>query len=371
MGKIEIKYLVPKRVNGKYIYYWQPKKHYIVNGRLVKCPFPSCRIAKETNDPLHAAEEAKKLNEHLDKWRKGLDVTIVQSGTVGHLIVQYKKDARFKSLRDSTRSLYEHLLPQINEHFGDVPLDKVSKKAARAFCVSFEDNPRKPSLLASMGRTIYNFAKLIDDTIKHNPFDELGIEKPKARTQVWTSDMIKAVHDKAAELKASSIALALQLGLDTGQRPGDLRLLVWANYNGTHIKLRQSKTGVWVEIPVMQSLKVMLDKAKSESKSLTHVLLDETTGKPYTRDRLCHRFREICDAAEIDKSIQFRDLRRSCVVRLGEHGCTNAEIAAISGHSIDETAKILEVYLPRNKTMADNAIAKLEKVGSKQSGSEK
>lgn len=371
MGKIEIKYLVPKRVNGKYIYYWQPKSHYVVNGKLVKCPLPSRRVAKATNDPIEAAEEAQKLNEHLDKWHKGFDVSIVQSGTVGYLIVQYKKDTRFKGLRDSTRALYEHLLAQINEHFGDVPQDKVSKKAARSFCVSFQDNPRKPSLMASMGRTLYNFAKLTDDTIKYNPFDELGIEKPKARTQVWSGDMIKAVHEKANELNAPSLALALQLGLDTGQRAADLRFLVWANYNGTHIKLKQSKTDVWVEIPVMQSLKIMLNKAKSECKSLTHVLLDETTGKPYTRDRLCHRFRELCDAAGIEKSIQFRDLRRSCVVRLGEHGCTNAEIAAISGHSIDETAKILEVYLPRNKVMADNAIAKLEKVGSKQSGSEK
>lgn len=361
MVKIEVRYLVRKRVNGQYIYYWQPKPEYVVNGKLVKCPLHSRRVAKETNDPIQAANDAQKLNEQLDKWRKGLDATIVQAGTVGHLIAQYKRDKCFKNLRDSTRALYAHLLPQINDHFGDVPLDKVSKKAARAFCVSFEENPRKPSMLASMGRTIYNFAKLIDDTIKHNPFDELGIEKPKARTQVWTSEMIAAVHNKATELKAPSIALALQLGLDAGQRPGDLRLLVWANYNGTHIKLRQSKTGVWVEIPAMQSLKIMLDKAKSENKSLTHVLLDETTGKPYTRDRLCHRFREICDKAEIDKSIQFRDLRRSCVVRLAEHGCTNAEIAAISGHSINETAKILEVYLPRNKTMADNAIAKLER----------
>ena len=105
----------------------------------------------------------------------------------------------------------------------------------------------------------------------------------------------------------------------------------------------------------------MLDKRLAKKDDLTF-LIDETTGKSYTRDRLCHRFREICDAAGIDKTIQFRDLRRSCVVRLAEHGCTNAEIAAITGHSINETSKILETYLPRTKVMADNAIDKVEAI---------
>ena len=36
------------------------------------------------------------------------------------------------------------------------------------------------------------------------------------------------------------------------------------------------------------------------------------------------------------------------------------EIAAISGHSINRTAKILEVYCPRNSTMARHAITRLE-----------
>ncbi len=42
-----------------------------------------------------------------------------------------------------------------------------------------------------------------------------------------------------------------------------------------------------------------------------------------------------------------------------EAGCEVYEIAAITGHSLKHTVAILEVYLPRNATMARNAIAKL------------
>ena len=54
------------------------------------------------------------------------------------------------------------------------------------------------------------------------------------------------------------------------------------------------------------------------------------------------------------------DLRRTAAVWLAEAGCSVPEIAAITGHEIDRTARILETYCPRTSTMAVNAIAKLE-----------
>jgi hypothetical protein len=48
------------------------------------------------------------------------------------------------------------------------------------------------------------------------------------------------------------------------------------------------------------------------------------------------------------------------VVRLAEAGCTVPEIAAITGHQLDRTARILETYLPRTAPLARAAIRKLE-----------
>jgi hypothetical protein len=46
--------------------------------------------------------------------------------------------------------------------------------------------------------------------------------------------------------------------------------------------------------------------------------------------------------------------------RLAEAGCTDPEIAAITGHSLERTRQILETYLPRTPEMARNAMAKWE-----------
>ncbi len=49
------------------------------------------------------------------------------------------------------------------------------------------------------------------------------------------------------------------------------------------------------------------------------------------------------------------------MVNLARAGATVPEIAAITGHSIDRTQSILEVYLPRDTHMARAAIVKLER----------
>jgi hypothetical protein len=45
------------------------------------------------------------------------------------------------------------------------------------------------------------------------------------------------------------------------------------------------------------------------------------------------------------------------VVFLGELGIADQLIAAITGHTLDETKKILETYMPRTTGMAARAIA--------------
>jgi hypothetical protein len=57
--------------------------------------------------------------------------------------------------------------------------------------------------------------------------------------------------------------LPLLLALWTGQRQGDLLRLSWSAYDGTHIRLRQSKTGARVALPVGAPLKAALDAAKT------------------------------------------------------------------------------------------------------------
>lgn len=181
---------------------------------------------------------------------------------------------------------------------------------------------------------------------------------------------------------------------------------VWA------IRLRQGKTNRWVEIPIVGQTRRMMETAIADAKARgTTVILHEMaipvefrdvsqferhlariheqeTGefpsaeqleqmvrdgfvpRPWTETRFQRAIARIRDAAaakarlegdedlaaEID-TLQYRDLRRTAVVSLGELGIEDQLIAAITGHQLDHTKKILETYMPRTTKMAGRAIA--------------
>lgn len=354
MGKIRVKYLHTRKYKGQLLLYWYPNKKYLIEGKWVKCPLKGGQIK--------SIAEAEALNAELEKWRNG-EVThsrFYEHGSVGWLVGQYKKSHGYKNLAPNTRKLYGWHFPEIERVFGDRPGNIITSQHAKAFYHSFEQTPHKASKMVQVARVVLAYGKDIG-IITSNPFESVGVNNAPSREAVWTIDMLKSAKEAALELKMPSIALAIQLGIDTGQRPGDLRLLTWNRYNGQTIKLRQTKTKVWVEVPIMADLKKMLDKADKKSPV---ILITEATGKPYSKDMLSRRIRDVLTKANIGSDIQFRDLRRTAVVRLAEHGCEIAEICAITGHSLTDATSILEVYLPRNSKMAANAIAKLEKKNS-------
>jgi integrase len=60
--------------------------------------------------------------------------------------------------------------------------------------------------------------------------------------------------------------------------------------------------------------------------------------------------------------VTFHDLRGTAVTRLAIVGCTEAEIASITGHSLSDVRRILDVhYLARDPALAESAIRKLER----------
>src|SRR5262249_60290424 len=64
-------------------------------------------------------------------------------------------------------------------------------------------------------------------------------------------DIVWGAADEALFLERApaQLHLPLLLALWTGQRQGDLLRLPWSAYDGTHIRLRQGKTGARVVIP--------------------------------------------------------------------------------------------------------------------------
>ena len=90
-------------------------------------------------------------------------------------------------------------------------------------------------------------------------------------------------NEDVAALLASAppeLSLAMMLALWTGQRQGDLLRLPWSGYDGSHIRLRHSKTGRRVTIPAGEPLRLLLDRTVRRSP----IILTTMRGKPWTSD---------------------------------------------------------------------------------------
>jgi integrase len=186
-----------------------------------------------------------------------------------------------------------------------------------------------------------------------NPCEKGGrLYRGSRAEKIWTAE------DEAAFLKhaPAHLHLPLLLALWTGQRQGDLLRLTWSAYDGTHIRLRQGKTGARVVVKVGAPLKAALDATSKDSP----VILLNSDGTPWTPDGFRASWSKACERAGVI-GVTFHDLRGTAVTRLALAGCTEAEIATITGLSLRSVRAILDThYLSRDPVLGDSAITKLE-----------
>ena len=120
---------------------------------------------------------------------------------------------------------------------------------------------------------------------------------------------------------------------------------------------RARRTSARVAITVGAPLKVLLDG--SEKHGL--LILVSTDKRPRTPDGFRASWAKAMKKAGIS-GVTFNDLRGTAATRLQERGCTEAEIATITGHSLRDVRSILDAhYLHRDPALAESAIRKLER----------
>ncbi len=93
------------------------------------------------------------------------------------------------------------------------------------------------------------------------------------------------------------------------------------------------------------------------------LILTTPTGMQWKLDWFRNRWRDASAKAKFT-DLHFHDLRGTAVTMLAEAGCSNAEIAAITGHSLTYVETILVKYMSLIRVLAWSAMTKLENAGS-------
>jgi integrase len=279
-------------------------------------------------------------------------------GVLSSILRRYVESEDFLSeLKERTRKDYIAKIKIIEAEFGDFPLSALSDKRTRGIFKSWRDrlaknSPRQADYAWVVLARVLSWAKDRGE-VDANPCEKGGRLYHGSRSEIiWSNEDVAAFVRSAPPL----LVLPLMLALWSGQRQGDLLRLPWSSYDGNYIRLRQSKTDMRVTIPVGGPLKEILDATPRRSP----VILVNSDGKPWTPDGFRASFFKARDKAGIVK-VTFSDLRGTAVTRLALAGCSEAEIATITGHSLRDVRSILDIhYLSRDTSLGENAIRKLE-----------
>lgn len=282
------------------------------------------------------------------------------TGTLFSLIAAYKISSEFTAKAKRTKIDYMRYLKMIEDEFGSMPLHLVVKPEARGEFKSWRDTlatergNRQADYAWGMLARVLSVAK-DRGTIANNVCERGGRLYSVDRAEIiWEPGHITAF----CEVASDELKLALLLALWTAQRQGDLIRLTWMQYDGTHIRFQQGKTKERVIIPIGDVLKAALDSCRPEKPEGT--ILRNSRGAAWTGDGFRSSWAKATTRAGLDDAdLRFHDLRGTAVTRLSLAGCTDQEIAAITGHSETDVARIIRVYRGGRAELAEQGMAKL------------
>lgn len=267
----------------------------------------------------------------------------------------YQASPDFTDLAKKTRKDYGRILAGLVKSYGELPFASIDREVVYAIRDSLKSTPHMANYTVRVLRLLLGWAverKMLDA----NPAARPRQLRTRPRHQVWSPEAEVAFLEHAD----APMRLAYLIGVYTAQRQADVLKITWRQYDGKRLELRQEKTGALIAVPVHSALKAVLDATQRRAV----VILTTDAGRAFKADHFRHEWRKVTLAAGLD-GLQWRDLRRTGMVRLAEAGATVIEVSAVSGHDIETTQRILETYIPRNAAMASAAITKLEAKGAK------
>jgi integrase len=313
---------------------------------------PGHALKRLPDDREQRATVATRLNAAAERDKS---VSREERGTIGWIVQKYKSRDEYLKLAPSTRKYYDPILEDILQIGPSRHFKELTRSVVVDYIESFDALYERRKTAAVL-KNLFNVATYYD-VVKTSEMNDLRLPASRPRDVIWSEDEIEAWL-KAAEQHPHGrpMSVAFELMRYTAQRVTDCLSMGRSQYTGERIQLRQRKTGALVWVPCHRELRGILER-ELRGAARTYLVARGANTVPYSS--FLTWFTEIrAKAGIVDR--QPRDLRRTAAVRLAEAGATVPEIAAITGHTIEQTQKILETYLPSTYAMAQNAVAKWE-----------
>lgn len=334
MRSVKLPYLFIVEAKGNPYYYYRR------NGLRLKINGKPC--TKEFMDDYHRIHNGFETDE--------ADVVYTKPDSIAAVVSDYLASTDFKRLSDKSKKDYGNYLSIISKKFGQNPIKAFSRKVALAWRDSMAATPAKANYAMAVLRRLMSFA--IDrGYIETNP--ALNPRKMAVGTYLpWPDEAIEAF----LAIAPPYMRLAMQLGIYTGQRRGDIIRMTWGALKEGGIELVQQKTKRFLHIPLHTALQAQLEGVERGGATI----ITNGAGKPFLDDAFSKEWRRLSNQAGIDSRLVFHGLRKNATIRLLEAGCTTAQVKSITGHVTDEMVNHYSQKIDQ-KNLAKQAMEKLEK----------
>lgn len=242
--------------------------------------------------------------------------------TVSGLIRSYGQSSRWTKLAPRTMADYRKVLDYLRDKIGDRNAVAITRPLILEAMEANAHRARFANYLAQVASILCEHA--IDlGWRRDNPVKGVRLLKMGEGHKVWPKGAIEAYRAHAT----GNALLIFELCLGTGQRIGDVLKMRWSDIEDGAIRVKQGKTGNEVWIPVSPRLAGVLDASTRHGLSICA----GRDSRPLSYRRASYAV-ESARRASGCQAYTIHGLRHATAAELAEAGCTDAQIAAVTGH---------------------------------------
>lgn len=276
-------------------------------------------------------------------------------GTFDRLLQLYFESPEFLRLKAPTQRAYRLAMERLLklENIGHRKVNEMRREHVKRILAKRVDRPCAANDALKKLRILIRFAMDLDPPWRRDDPTIKIKKQAEGEHHTWTDEEISAF--EARWRVGSQQRTAFALHLYTGQRTSDVVRMSWRDVDEAGaIQVVQQKTGAKLWIPLHPDLRAILSAWPK-----SHIaILTTAFGKPFSVKGLGNRMADAIDAAGLPERCVTHGLRKAAGRCLAEAGCSEKEIAAVTGHaSLEEVARYTKAA--NQKKLAIAAIGKM------------
>lgn len=387
-----------KRKNGRIDSYWVAAEELVQKGY----PIKTQRLIGDPNDPadfIIMADHCQRLQAEMLQWADGERSvgSRFERDTIGWFCESFEtdEDSPFREKRQATQVFYSRYLKIIKQSVGNKRTSRVIGKDLRRW--------HKEWLAVIGERGAYACVQTIRRVMKYGGadlgdsdcrqlskiFSDITFSAPSSRKVRPTYEQIVALRKAAHESGFPSIAMATSLQFDLSLRQKDV-IGEWVPgeggivRNGRHWQMGLSWDHInsdWdMRKPTSKSNGDMIAEHKitdypdtlkelqliPRERRIGPVIIDESTGRPYSASRFSRRFRMIADKAGWPKGLFNMDSRAGAVSEALSAGAEATDVMRAATHqqlsttmiynreTIEQSSRVAQLRLARRSEQTKN-----------------